>query len=113
MAPWDGTKGMGFTGFKPVGNSTSKGMEFAIDGSLADWLTYRGSLSYTDATWDDGTLTGPKMRRKNLSGKQLANVPTWEYSAGVTIFPMKNFSWFRRGNHLSHEKPLMGSGYDL
>ncbi len=93
MAPWDGTTGMGFTGFKPVGNATSKGVEFAIDGSLADWLTYRGSLSYTDATWDNGTLTGPKMRRKNLSGKQLANVPTWEYATGVTIFPMKNLSW--------------------
>ncbi len=95
MATYDGgprAKFGGFTGYKPVGNAISKGVELAIDGSISDWLTYRAGITWTDATWDDGTLTGPG-GRSDISGKQLLDVPTWEYSAGITILPMKNVSW--------------------
>ncbi len=95
MRTYDGgikAKFGGFTGFKPVGDAISRGVELAVDGNIFHWLTYRGGLSWTDATWDDGTFTGPG-GRQDLSGKKLRNVPTWEYSAGVTIFPMKNVSW--------------------
>ncbi len=95
MATYDGgvrAKFGGFTGYKPVGDAIARGVELAIDGSISDWLTYRSGVTWTDATWDDGTLTGPRGIR-DISGKHLVDVPTWEYSVGVTIFPIKNVSW--------------------
>ncbi|PIE43254.1 MAG: hypothetical protein CSA50_06110 [Gammaproteobacteria bacterium] len=85
--------GGGFTGFKPVGNATSKGVELSVDGNMTDWLAYRGGVSWIDVTWDNGTLSSIDEVMTDLSGKKLTDVPAWVYSAGVTIFPVKNLSW--------------------
>lgn len=80
----------GFTGYKPAGNSTSKGVELEVNGNLFDWWAYRGSVAWTDSTWDKGTKG--EAGRTDLSGKRLTGVPVWTYSAGMTFFPIQNLS---------------------
>lgn len=80
----------GFTGYKPVGDATFKGVEFELAGKLSDWLAYRGGVTWTDATWDSGTITGSS--KMDISGKHLEDVPVWAYSAGLTFFPANNIS---------------------
>ncbi len=91
------TQSGGFTGYKPAGDATSEGIEISFDGKFSDFFAYRGSMTYTDITWDAGTTTGPT--KTDISGKKLEDVPEKSYSAGVTFFPMSAMSVAIDMNH--------------
>ena len=82
----------GFTGFKPAGNTTSKGVEISLSGKFSDFLLYRAGASYIDMTWDSGTFAGSLANRKDISGKTLKDTPKTSYTAGVTFFPIPDIS---------------------
>lgn len=77
-----------FTGFKPLGNASSQGMEISFDGMLSDLFAFRGTMAYTDMTWDSGTTTGSE--KIDISGNELPDTPQISYSLGVTFFPINN-----------------------
>ncbi len=87
----------GFVGYKPGGNSTSRGVELEMYGRIFDWWAYRGSVSYTDSTWDKGTTTSGG--KEDISGKKLTDIPVWHYTAGMTFFPMEKLSLAIDMNH--------------
>jgi iron complex outermembrane receptor protein len=83
-------------GWKNVGDSTNKGLEFEAQGRPLNWLGYDFNYSLTDATWDNGVLriyeygatpTADVARNMDITGKYVANVPKHKYRLGLTFYP--------------------------
>ena len=102
-----------YAGYRAVGDATFKGVELEFEGKCTEYLDYRGSVSWLDATWDKGTTasTYPDGITKNtetdISGKRLYNIPVWQYTAGITLHPIKEISWafdahYSRQNYIDY-----------
>jgi outer membrane receptor protein involved in Fe transport len=85
-------------GWKNIGHSTHKGLEIEIDGRPHKRIGYRLGFTTIDAKWDRCTPyayenpSDPSKSRLDVAGKKVYNVPEYEYSAGVRIYPLTNRS---------------------
>ncbi len=85
----DGDGKLDFQGSYNVGDSIHQGIEVEVDGRPHELIGYRLGLSTIKAEWEKGkTKDGD-----NLKGKQLVNVPTYEYRVGLDIYPFENKSF--------------------
>lgn len=83
-------------GWKNVGDSTNKGVEFEAEGELLTWLGYEFNFSYLNAKWDSGTLrlyeygatpADDILKKMDISGKTVSDVPEFQYRVGINFIP--------------------------
>lgn len=75
-----------------LGNFTAKGFELELEAQVTEQLSLNGALSYTDASYSDGTIDARFRRVCNnvicptsgdISGKRLQRQSPWKASLGV------------------------------
>ncbi len=99
----DGSGGYTSAGTYNAGETMTEGVEIELSGrgfsnifgynGLENILGYRFSSSIIKAEWQNGKQKDSDGNWQNLKGKQINRIPTYEYTAGIDIYPFENESF--------------------